>query len=128
MDHEMFWAIVRLVIFLPVVLVLAYFTVKYGLARHQWLFGTRRYMRVVEQLPFGPRAGLSLVQVGREYFLIGFYDGKITLLKEFATLPEELPATAWPPENLRGKSGLAVKPALFRKFFAGKIGFFRKQK
>lgn len=94
MDQEMFAAIVRLVIFLPVVAALAYFTVKYGLARRQGWFGARRYLRVVEQLPLGPRTGLSLVQVGKEYFLIGFHDGKLSLLKEFAQLPEELPAAA----------------------------------
>ncbi|MEW6275355.1 MAG: flagellar biosynthetic protein FliO [Bacillota bacterium] len=128
MDQEMFWAIVRLVIFLPVVTALAYFTVKYGLARRRWLFGTRRYMRVIEQLPFGPRAGISLVQVGREYFLIGFQDGRITLLKEFDQLPEELPATAWPGEDLWEKLGRTGGPGLLQKLFKEKRSHFRQKK
>lgn len=128
MDREMIWAIVQLVIFLPVVTALAYFSVKYGLGRRQGWFGTRRYMRVVEQLIFGSRAGIALVQVGREYLLIGFYDGKITLLKEFAQLPEELPAEVRPMEIFRERSGRFGASAPFQKFLQEKMNFFRQKK
>lgn len=91
MDEEMFWAVVRLLVSLPLVVALAYFTIKYGLARRSFIWGARRYMQVVEQISLGPRTGLSLVQVGREYFLIAFHEGRITLVKELDKLPEELP-------------------------------------
>lgn len=128
MDQEMLWAVVQLMIFLPVVAALAYFTVKYGLGRRYGWPGARRYMRVVEQLPFGPRAGIALVQVGREYLLIGFHDGKLTLLKEFAQLPEELPAEVRPMEIFRERSGLSGSSALFQKFLQEKINFFKQKK
>ncbi len=117
MDKELFWAAVRLVLSLPLVIVLAYLTIKYGLARRQWLFpGARRRMRVLEQLSLGPRTGLSLIQVGREYFLIAFHDGKITLVKEFTQLPEELPVVVPERENY-GRE----------QFFQEKINFFRQK-
>ncbi|MGQ9824829.1 MAG: flagellar biosynthetic protein FliO [Desulfotomaculales bacterium] len=94
MDREIFWAVLRLAVALPLVLALAYLTVKYGMARSRLpTSGVRRRMRVVEQLPLGPRTGLSLVQVGGEYFLLAFHEGKVALLKEYGELPGELPAS-----------------------------------
>ncbi|MCL6558646.1 MAG: flagellar biosynthetic protein FliO, partial [Firmicutes bacterium] len=65
MDREILFAILRLAVVLPLVLALAYLTIRYGLARNRPAAGgVRRHMRVVEQLSLGPRTGLSLVQVG----------------------------------------------------------------
>jgi len=92
MNEDMLWAVVRLAVSLPLVLALAYFTVKFGLARQSFVAGAQpRRVHLVEQLSLGPRSGLSLVQVGQCYFLLAHQEGKVTLVKEFAELPDKLP-------------------------------------
>lgn len=95
MDSETLWLFIRMIILLPLVLGLAYITIKYGLARSKgFASGTSRYMRVVEHMPLGPKGGLTLVEIGGQYYLVAFQENNITLLKEFTELPE--------PVNLPG--------------------------
>lgn len=89
MDSETLWLFLRLIILLPLVLGLAYVTIKYGLARGRGFTpGNSRYMRLVEYLPLGPKGGLALVEIGSQYYLVAFQENNITLLKEFVDLPE----------------------------------------
>ncbi|AQS59814.1 flagellar biosynthetic protein FliO [Desulforamulus ferrireducens] len=91
MDSEILWLFLRLIILLPLVLGLAYVTIKYGLARTRGFSpGTSRYMRVVEYMALGPKGGLALVEIGSRYYLVALQDNNITLLKEFSDLPEPL--------------------------------------
>ena len=90
MDAELFKAAVRMAISLPLVAALAYFILKYSLGRRTASpFGQRR-MRVLEQAALGPKATLTLVQVGQEYYLLAHLDGAITVVKEMGELPEVL--------------------------------------
>lgn len=95
MGNETLWLFIRLIIVLPLVLALAYFTIKYGLARGRGFATTgTRHMRVVEHLPLGPKGGLALVEVGGRYYLMAFQENNVSLLKEFDTLPEQLKTSA----------------------------------
>ncbi|MBE3587824.1 MAG: flagellar biosynthetic protein FliO [Thermoanaerobacteraceae bacterium] len=97
-DGELFWAVIRLVIALPLVAFLAYLAVRYGLGRR--LVQTRgRHMRVIEQVPLGLKATLTLVQVGRRYYLLAQQEGGVTLLQEFDHLPEVIPLPGETPEG-----------------------------
>jgi flagellar protein FliO/FliZ len=90
MDAELFKAAVRMAISLPLVAALAYFILKYSLGRRtSGPFGRRR-MRVLEQAALGPKATLTLVQVGQEYYLLAHLDGAVTVIKEMHELPEVL--------------------------------------
>lgn len=88
-DREFFFALLRLAVALPLVAALAYLAVRFGLGRRV-LAGRGRYMRIIEQLPLGPRACLTLVQVGRRYYLIAHQEGGAALLAEFEELPAPL--------------------------------------
>lgn len=89
----MFGALLQLVVFLPLVCLLAYAVVRYGIGRRfSFLIGRR--MRVVEQLPLGPKSFLTLVQVGECYYLLAHQDAAVTVVEKFDRLPEELPAPA----------------------------------
>lgn len=88
MENETLWLFIRLIIVLPLVLVLAYFSIKYGLARGRGFTTGARHMRVVEHLPLGPKGGLTLVEIGGRYYLVAFQENSVSLLKEFDTLPE----------------------------------------
>lgn len=91
MNADILAAVVRLAISLPIVAALAYFLLKYGLSKRSFLTGGQRRMRLVEQLPIGPRALLSLVETGGKYYLLAHDEKGIRLLKEFDEAPEALP-------------------------------------
>lgn len=100
MDKELLAALVRLLILLPLICVLAYITVRFGLARSRQFaaYGTGKRMRVLEQVSLGPKCGLSLVQVGDRYLLFAHQENTIILVKETDRPPDEIEPAAqgWP--------------------------------
>ena len=109
-DGELFWAVVRLAVTLPLVAFLAYLAVRYGLGRRLAQARGRR-MRVIEQVPLGLKATLTLVQVGRHYYLLAQQEGGVTLLQEFDQLPEAIPFPGEAPEG-------GLRPLPFREELA----------
>ena len=94
MDKEILYAFIRMLIALPLVLGLAYLIIKYGLARRWHPYGVikRRnsLIRVVEQVPLGPKGLLSLVEIGGKYYLLAHSETGFKLIKEFDTPPVAL--------------------------------------
>ncbi len=88
MNNDLVWAMVRVLVALPLVLGLAYLVLKYGVARRYVITTGNRRMRLVEQLPLGPKSTLSLVTLGKAYYLLAHQDSSITLIKELGELPE----------------------------------------
>lgn len=88
MSGDLIWAVVRLLVALPLVLGLAYLVLKYGLARRYVITSGYRRMKLVEQLPLGPKTTLSLVGLGGRYYLLAHQDNSISLVKELNELPE----------------------------------------
>lgn len=81
-------AAVRIIVMLPLVAALAYFLIKYGLARRTFIPGNKRRMRLVEQVPIGPKASLSLVEVGGRYILLAHSENGFCVVREMDELPE----------------------------------------
>ena len=94
MSGDLIWAVVRLLVALPLVLGLACLVLKYGLARRYVVTPGNRRMKLVEQLPLGPKTTLSLVALGGRYYLLAHQDSSISLVKDLGELPdhEELKA------------------------------------
>lgn len=90
MDDLMLQAVARLAVALPLVALLAYLAVKYGLGRRGVKLQKRQHMRVVEQLPLSPKVLLSLVQVGNRYYLLAHQDGSTVVLAEMDEAPEKI--------------------------------------
>ena len=88
MSGELVWAVVRMLVTLPIVLGLIYLVLKYGLARRYATTAGNRRMRLVEQLPLGPKSALSLVTLGGVYYLLAHQENSISLVKELGELPE----------------------------------------
>ncbi len=88
MSSDLIGAVVRTLVALPLVLGLAYLVLKYGLARRYVTASGSRRMKLVEQLPLGPKTTLSLVELGGSYYLLGHQDSSISLVKELKELPE----------------------------------------
>lgn len=102
MEGELWKALLRLVIFLPLVLLLAYWSIRFGASRGQMWQGSRN-LRVMERIALGQKAGLCIVKVGQEYYLIGISEQKIELLKELPQYEEpETPKLKGPWQNLMG--------------------------
>jgi len=82
-----FWgALIRIIICLPIVLILIYLVIKFGLARNY--SRSQGKLKVLEQVILAPKATINVVKVGDEYFLIGSTEKDITLLKQLEDYPE----------------------------------------
>jgi len=87
-NTDLLWAVLRLFVALPIVLILAYLLIKYGLSRRYAVVGgSKNRMRVIEQLPLGTKTVLSLVALGDRYYLLAHQDNAIQFIKEFDQLP-----------------------------------------
>ncbi|KJS15948.1 MAG: hypothetical protein VR69_11610 [Peptococcaceae bacterium BRH_c4b] len=83
----MIGAALRLLIVLPLVTAMAYFFIKYGLARRSRVINGSRRMRIIEQLPIGPKAFLTLVEVGGSYLLLAQHEKGVSVLEHMDDLP-----------------------------------------
>ncbi|MDF9409311.1 flagellar biosynthetic protein FliO [Pelotomaculum isophthalicicum JI] len=87
MSNDLIWAAVRVLVALPLVLLMAYLVLKYGLAKRYAATPGKNRMKLVEQLPLGPKTVLSLVGLGEKYYLLAHQDNSIQLIKELDELP-----------------------------------------
>lgn len=87
MDMDLLGAAIRIIIALPLVTALAYFLIKHGLARRTLAQGGRRRMRLIEQIPIGPKTSLSLVEVGGHYILLAHSENGFHVIREMDELP-----------------------------------------
>jgi flagellar protein FliO/FliZ len=94
MAGELFWAVVRLCICLPLVVGLIYVFLRFGLSRKLLPGGAGRYIQVIEQVPLGPKTTVSIVKIGQRAYLCGHGEGAVSILKE---LNEEFPDVVNPP-------------------------------
>lgn len=101
MEGELWKAILRIIIFLPMVVLLAYFSIKLGASRGQ-MWQSSGSMRIVERIPLGAKAGLCIVKVGEEYYLIGVSEQGVSLLKELPHYRETGKAGHKEWQNWRG--------------------------
>ncbi|RPF42927.1 flagellar protein FliO/FliZ [Thermodesulfitimonas autotrophica] len=90
MSSDLFWAVVRLLICLPIILALMYIVLRYGLSHRLLPVRSGRHIRVIEQVPLGPKTIISLVKVGERCYLLGHGEGTVAVLREVeGTFPEE---------------------------------------
>lgn len=82
MSNDLVWAVVRLLVCLPLVVGLMYLVLRFGLYRRFLPVRAGRYVRVVEQVPLGPKTVVSLVKVSDKYYLLGHGEGTVAVLKE----------------------------------------------
>ena len=88
MSGDLIWAVVRLLVALPLILGMAYLVLKYGLARRYMVTTGNRRMKLVEQLPLGPKTTLSLIALGGKFYLLAHQDNSVSLVKELDELKE----------------------------------------
>jgi flagellar biosynthetic protein FliO len=128
---ENFIAVLRVFLSLTVVLVLAYWSIRYLLPRMQGNAKSNAgAMTVIGRLPLGIRSTLCLVQVGERCFLIGVTPGGMEFLAEVPA--DEIPALGpemMPPPDfaeILAKSRASVN--MFREKVEKKVGAAKAKK
>jgi flagellar protein FliO/FliZ len=90
MGSDYFWAAVRLLVCLPLVVGLIYLVLRYGLPRQFLGIRPGRHIRVIEQVPLGAKTAVSLLRVGSKFYLVGHGEKAVAILGELeGDFPEE---------------------------------------
>ena len=87
MEWDFWGALLRLIICLPVVVILIYAVIKYGLARNY--YRKQGSLQVLEQVFLSPKTRIAIIKVADEYLLIGCSEKDIVLLKQLDAYPED---------------------------------------
>lgn len=103
MEGELWKALLRVIIFLPLVLLLAYWSIRFGASKGP-LSQSSKTMNIVERIAVGPKSSLCIVKIGEQYLLIGISEQKIELLKELPDYGEldSIKMGVQERQNLRG--------------------------
>lgn len=93
MELEIFKAAVRLFIALPIILLLIYLIIKYGLANKRLGFVSHKknaVIEVIEQVPLGMRNVLCLVKVADKFYLLSYSETHASLIGELELSKDQL--------------------------------------
>jgi flagellar protein FliO/FliZ len=85
MEYSLLESFLRLLFALPVVIGLAYLSLRLG-RNYMHAVGRGRNIKVIETAPVTNKTYVSIVRVGREYMALGVSEGSVRVLK---TLSEE---------------------------------------
>ncbi|HCJ79408.1 MAG TPA: flagellar biosynthetic protein FliO [Desulfotomaculum sp.] len=121
-ENQLFLTILKLIVALIFVLVLVYFSLRFGLAKFYATESKASRMKVIDQLYLAPKTLLILVQVGEEYFLLTFSQGQVNAIKELAKEPMALEK-----EKMEKQFILRTNP-FFARLFSKQSYIWRKGK
>ena len=83
-DGSIFLSIVKLFVALPVVLILAYISLKLG-NNYMLKASMGRNMKIVERISLSNKSSLNIIKVGEKYYLIGASENNTQILKELSS-------------------------------------------
>jgi flagellar biosynthetic protein FliO len=87
-EWNLWEAIIRVVISLPIICLAAYLFIKFGLAKKYP--HNRGSLRVMEQINLTPRASITIIKVGGEFLLVSATDSEVKVIKPMENYhPEE---------------------------------------
>lgn len=82
MDTEIFISFLKLLVALPVVVLLAYLSLRLGKVYMRSMHKGKN-IRIIETVNINNRAFISIAKLGKEYFALGVSEEKINVLKKF---------------------------------------------
>jgi flagellar protein FliO/FliZ len=86
LESDLWGALIRIIVCLPIVVILAYLFVKFGFTRN---YSRRKgNLQIVEQITLLPKATLNIVKVGDEYLLLSATENEIILVKQLDNYQE----------------------------------------
>lgn len=87
MDWDVWKAFLRIIICLPIVVILIYLVIKYGLGKtYNHRAGN---LKVVEQIFLNPKTTINIIKVADDYYLIGSSEKDVRLLKKLDDYQEQ---------------------------------------
>lgn len=87
MANELLISWIKVIVALPVVLLLAYISLKLSKGYTNTLKRNKK-MKVIETVPLYEKSALSIVQIGSKYFVLGVSNQNIQKISELS--PEEI--------------------------------------
>lgn len=87
MDGQFMESFIKIIIFLPLVLLLAYISLKFGNRRMVGM-GGKRLIKIVERVPLSQKSFLCIAVIDGKPYVIGSTEERIEILKELP--PESL--------------------------------------
>lgn len=86
MESNLWGALIRIIVCLPIVAILAYVFIKFGFTKN---YARRKgNLEIKEQIALLPKATLNIVKVGNEYLLLSATEKEIILIKQLDNYQE----------------------------------------
>lgn len=83
MDLQFWWMFLKIVIFLPFILLLIYISMKYGGSKLQNI-QNGKYIKILERAPISKENSLLVVKVGQKGYVMASTNGKIEIISELS--------------------------------------------
>lgn len=81
MDAQIAASIVKIIIFLPIVLILAYLSLKVGGSRMMSM-NNGKLIKVIERVPLSSKAFLYVAEINKKYYVMSSSEEKVEILME----------------------------------------------
>lgn len=81
MDLQFGWMILKIVIFLPFILLLIYASVKFGGSKLQDI-QNGRYIKILERTPISKENSVLVIKIGEKGYVMASTNGKLEILSE----------------------------------------------
>ena len=89
MEPNLWEAFIRIIVCLPIVGLLAYLLIKFGVAKNY--SRSRGSLKLLEQVILQPKATLNIVKVGDEYLVLSATEKEIVVIKKLDNYREYEP-------------------------------------
>lgn len=86
MESDLGGALIRIIVCLPIIGIIAYLFIKFGLAKNY--SRNKGHMKIIEQVVLLPKVTLNIVKVENEYLLLGATEKEIILIKQLDNYEE----------------------------------------
>ena len=89
MEWNLWEAVIRVIVCLPIVLLLCYLLIKYGVAKNY--SRNRGNLQLLEQVVLLPKATINIVKAGDEYLLVSATEHEVNVIKHMDNYQENEP-------------------------------------
>lgn len=83
MDLQFWWMLLKIIIFLPFILMLINISMKYGGSKLQNM-QNGKYIKVLERAPISKENSLLVVKIGQKGYVMASTNGKIEIISELS--------------------------------------------
>jgi flagellar biogenesis protein FliO len=80
LEWNLWEAVIRIIVCLPIVGLLAYLLIKFGLAKNY--SRAKGNLKLLEQVVLSPKATINIVRAGDEYLLVSATEQEVTVIKQ----------------------------------------------